>query len=208
MSTWETLSVKYDYMFAGCTVLVGRGMSAGWLSENTEYLEHCDRIVMVNDWHGDYPDFFDVYAHKVMNFLYPTHRPWLPAKSIVKDADGVKKFCMTQGKIFGCATVVDGNRRNADTGLNAVMYESFRSKRLLIAGIDFWAAEYWPGKKRTCEQQSKMIESKADAMRKRCIHALLSFLEKSAHCEYLIHTECESLKRGIRKLSRVHVKLI
>ena len=205
MSTWETLSVKYDYMFAGCTVLVGRGMSAGWLSENTEYLEHCDRIVMVNDWHGDYPDFFDVYAHKVMNFLYPTHRPWLPAKSIVKDADGVKKFCMTQGKIFGCATVVDGNRRNADTGLNAVMYESFRSKRLLIAGIDFWAAEYWPGLRRTGEQDSKM---KSGHRRSGMWKVFLEFLEKGTHCRYFIHTENENLRRGVRKLSCSHVKLI
>ena len=218
------------------TLVVCRGKSAEYVDTVDGMLaaKRAKQIILVNDWHNEFPECIRTHKDKVLNFLSKMHarRPQMIRYS--SRAPETMKYVRTHGPLTGNVTrwpmamnddlresimslgiqrEFDDIWNSGDTGIMAVAYASIFGSSVVIVGLDFWEAPYW-----TCPSPALAAKAASDeTKRKKGRHRkdkfmklLIDLMRVHTSCEFLIHTLSPTFKASLEDLMKTsdHVKLI
>jgi hypothetical protein len=216
------------------TLVVCRGKSAEYVDTVDGMLaaKRAKQIILVNDWHNEFPECIRTHKDKVLNFLSVMHarRPQMIRYS--SRAPETMKYVRTHGPAplaknhhrgpmamnddlresimsLGIQREFDDIWNSGDTGIMAVAYASIFGSSVVIVGLDFWEAPYW-----TCPSPAEAATSAIHAAydetkRKKGRHSkdkfmklLIDFMRVHTSCMFLIHTGSPTFKASLEDLMK------
>jgi hypothetical protein len=217
MSTRHNILGKYKYVYrgleptrhsflkgekripsAGVIVVVCRGKSYELLEEST-WPDVCQVLVVVNDWSpGPLPEIVMEYKQKSVNYLtnMGARRPRWKIKDIPvlrsAHALSINKQIIKEldDQSYNAFHLLWGTK---DTGLRAIAISSLRCGTVVIAGLDFWEAPYWPGDSKDIKRKTSSKMKKGLKHKDVWLNAFTDFMKDMSYTKFVFYTYSTSL---------------